>query len=139
MPEYSPGELLLQAARALRRRFQAASELPPHAGRALRVLAEHGPLPNNVLAQELHIAPRSATEVADLLIERGLAQRTQDPSDGRVRLIVLTPAGHTAAATVAAVRRQESAAFLSALDETEQAQLTALLAKLVAIPGPDRA
>ena len=41
----------------------------------------------SVLAERLHIAARSATEVVDALEERGLVERGPDPDDRRATLV----------------------------------------------------
>ena len=48
------------------------------------------------LAQHLHIAPRSATEVVDALEAKGLVARSPDPSDRRATLVSLTDRGRDA-------------------------------------------
>src|SRR3954453_1449286 len=80
------GDLLLRAARTLRRRFGAVLapwDLSPRQARALRVVCSGDGVWLSVLADALRIAPRSATEVADGLQERGLVERAPDPRDRR--------------------------------------------------------
>jgi DNA-binding MarR family transcriptional regulator len=80
------GDLLMRVARTLRHRWRAALapwDLSPHQARALRVVCESDGVRLSDLAEALRIAPRSATEVADGLQERGLVQRAADPSDHR--------------------------------------------------------
>ena len=87
------GELLMRVARAQRRRWREALapwDLSPHQARALRVISEHDGVRLSDLAEALHIAPRSATEVADGLQQRGLVERTPDPGDRRAVLLRLT-------------------------------------------------
>src|SRR4029450_1287677 len=80
------GDLLMRAARTLRRRWRdvlAPWDLSPHQARALGVVGRRDGVRLTDLAEALHIAPRSATEVADGLQERGLIERTPDPGDRR--------------------------------------------------------
>ena len=86
-------ELLMHAARAQRRRWRELLEpwdLSPHQVRALRVVGDADGTRVSALAEALRIAPRSATEVADGLEERGLVERAADPADRRAVLLRLT-------------------------------------------------
>src|SRR5215212_4709174 len=86
------GDLLMRAARTLRRRWRdvlAPWDLSPHQARALAVVCTHDGVRLTDLAESLHIAPRSATEVADGLQQRGLVERTPDPGDRRA--VILRP------------------------------------------------
>lgn len=51
------------------------------------------PCPIKDLAESLGLAPPAATRVVDALVDRGLATRTEDPDDRRVRRIATTAAG----------------------------------------------
>jgi DNA-binding MarR family transcriptional regulator len=63
--------------------------------KALITLAgrEEGPCPIKDLAESLGLAPPAATRIVDALVERGLATRTEDPDDRRVRRIAPTASG----------------------------------------------
>src|SRR4051812_14092395 len=90
------GDLLMRAARTLRRRFGEVLtpwELSPHQARALRVVSSRDGVRLSELAEALRIAPRSATEVADGLQERGLVERAPDPTDRRAVVLTATAAG----------------------------------------------
>src|ERR687893_3262501 len=90
------GELLMRAARGQRRRWREALapwDLSPHHARALRVVTDRTGTRLSDLAEALHIAPRSATEVADALQARGLVERTPDPTDRRGGGVTPTPGG----------------------------------------------
>src|SRR3954453_14754943 len=90
------GDLLMRAARTLRRRFGAVLapwDLSPHQARALRVVCARDGVRLSELAEALRIAPRSATEVADGLQERGLVERAPDPTDRRAVVLTATAAG----------------------------------------------
>ena len=125
-------ELLLGAARALRRRWAGGlgHDLAPHDARALRVIGHGEPTRLGVVAEHLRIAPRSATDVVDRLEERGLVRRAADPSDRRATTVELTTEGEAVLADVEAERRQEAAAFFGALSDRERAALAAILGKL---------
>ncbi|PVZ05417.1 MarR family winged helix-turn-helix transcriptional regulator [Actinomycetospora cinnamomea] len=101
--------------------------------RALGVLLRHGPLRAGELAEHLHIAPRSATEVIDALAERGLVERRPDPADRRATQVAATEQGAELGRAVRAARAAEADRVFAALDETERAELARLLRKLA--PG----
>jgi DNA-binding MarR family transcriptional regulator len=66
--------------------------------KALRHLATGGPMPQRQLAAELMIDRPYTTLVVDDLVQRGLAERTEDPGDRRCRIVRLTPDGGAFAA-----------------------------------------
>jgi DNA-binding MarR family transcriptional regulator len=125
-------ELLLAAARALRRRWAGnlGPDLSPHDARALRVIGHHGPTRLGVVAEHLRIAPRSATDVVDRLEARGLVARTPDPDDRRAMNVRLTRPGEATLAEVDAARREGAVDFFGGLSDRERATLAAILAKL---------
>lgn len=130
----SPASLLMHAARAFRRRSIAALapwDLSPHQARALRVVATHGPLRSASLAESLRIAPRSATEVVDALVQRGLVEREADPDDRRAVLVCLTTAGADLRDDLEQAREAAAQEFFGVLDDTEQESLAALLSTLL--------
>ena len=130
--EPSLDELLMGAARALRRRWASGigPDLSPHDARALRVIGHHGPTRLGVVAEHLRIAPRSATDVVDRLESRGLVHRTPDPADRRAMTVSLTEVGETVLAEVDATRREQGAAFFGVLSERERTSLATLLSRL---------
>lgn len=101
----------------------AASQ--PH-GRGLRLGA---------LAEWLHIAPRSATEVVDGLEELGLVERTPDPADRRAVLVALTDQGRTVAREIRAARKAQTETILDVLSEQDRAQLRSSLLALLEAAG----
>ena len=124
------GELVMRAARTQRRRWRdtlAPWSLSPHQARALRVVAGREGARLSDLAEALHIAPRSATEVADALQERGLAERTPDPTDRRAVLLRATAEGRRVQAEVDAARRADTRELFGRLTAAERAQLARLL------------
>jgi DNA-binding MarR family transcriptional regulator len=130
----STGDLLMAAARTLRRRFAAALEsydVTPGQSRALHVLVAHGASRLSEVADALRIAPRSATEVVDALEARGLVTRQQDPTDRRATRVVPTPEGERLAGVLAEARRAESERFLADLPAPERADLDRILRLLL--------
>ncbi|WP_298584918.1 MarR family winged helix-turn-helix transcriptional regulator [uncultured Kocuria sp.] len=152
------GDLLHAAFRRLRRRWAeqlAPFGLTPHQFRALDALAGHtgtqrhlhagaencrpnggpGRLRVKDLADALRIAPRSATEVVDLLEQKGLVERVPDPSDRRATLVALTPRGTALRGTVREDRRRESEEYFARLAPEDRVELERLL-RLLATDAP---
>lgn len=142
------GEMMHAAFRGLRKRWMlqlAPFELTPHQFRALNAVGraagsgrgggngtEQG-MRLKELAERLHIAPRSATEVVDLLAAKGLVERRAHPEDRRATLLALTPAGEKLREKVLADRKREADEFFSVLPPQDRAELARILGELV--PG----
>jgi DNA-binding MarR family transcriptional regulator len=123
-------ELLMRAARTQRRRWRDALapwDLSPSQARALRVVSEHEGARVSDLAEALRIAPRSATELADGLQERGLVERTTDPRDRRAVILRPTSEGRRVRGEVEAARAADSRALFERLPAAERATLARLL------------
>ncbi|MDH2416624.1 MarR family transcriptional regulator [Nocardioides sp. CER19] len=128
-------DLLMAAARTLRRRFAVALEsydVTPAQSRALHVVADHGASRPSEIAEALRIAPRSATEVIDALETRGLVSREPDPTDRRATRVAATEEGRRLSAVLAAARRQESERLLEDLPAGDRAELDRILRQLLA-------
>ena len=131
-------DLMMRAARGLRRGWARSLEplaLTPHQARALRVVGELGSPRLGTVAERLHIAPRSATEVIDALAERDLVERVADETDRRATCVVLTASGRDVLAEVETVRAAAAAEHFAPLSERDRAELARLLAALD--PRPD--
>lgn len=128
------GELLMRVARSQRRRWRdslAPWDLSPHQARALAVVVERDGVRLSDLAEALHIAPRSATEVADGLQERALVERTADPGDRRAVILRPTAEGRRVRAEVGRARAADNEALLSRLSAEDRATLARLLGALL--------
>ncbi|MCY7395606.1 MAG: MarR family transcriptional regulator [Nocardioides sp.] len=124
------GDLLMSAARALRRRHGDAMrqwDLAPGQSRALRIVHELEAARLSVLAERLHIAPRSATEVVDALEERGLVLRTADPTDRRATTVSLTTEGHRMLGVVEQARHAAFTRFFADLTADDRRELDRIL------------
>lgn len=122
-----------QVARRLRHQSREALApwgVSPSQLRALDVLLRHGPVRPGGLAEHLHIAPRSATEVVDALAERGLVERRPDPADRRATHVVVTDAGTALGEAVRAARAAEADRVFAVLSEADRAELHRLLRRL---------
>ena len=138
------GELMHAAFRGLRKRWMlqlAPFDLTPHQFRALNAVAraadsaaeapDEGPgLRLKELADGLHIAPRSATEVVDQLAAKGLVERRTHPADRRATLLSLTDAGERLREQVREDRKREAGEFFSVLPARDRAELARILGML---------
>lgn len=128
------GSLLHAAFRRLRHAWVdqlAPWDLTPFQWRALHTVIRSGAgiRPGN-LAERLHIAARSATEVVDQLERKGLVTRSPDPVDRRALVVAPTDKALELHASVMAERRGLSEEHFSALSADEQADLARLLRRL---------
>jgi len=126
-------EAFWSVARQLRETSQetlAPWDITPAHMRALRVLRRHGVMRLSELADHLHIAARSATEVVDALETRGLVQRRPDPDDRRATLVELTGHGTSVFDAIRAARGTETERAFDRLSPADRAHLARILRKL---------
>src|SRR3954447_19425392 len=127
------GDLLMRAARTLRRRWRsvlAPWDFSPPQPRALAVVGTRDGVRLSDLAERLRIAPRSATEVADGLQERGLVERSPDPGDRRAVLLRPTDEGRRVHGEIGAARKADSAELYARLSDDDRATLARILRTL---------
>jgi len=93
---------------------------------AMKNLGE--PCSQRELAQCLHFDASNVTDIVDRLEARGLVSRTIDPSDRRIRRLVLTAEGEGVRRKL--FERAVDEAPISSLTVAEQTQLRDLLAKI---------
>jgi len=136
VPVDTTGDLLMAAARALRRRYGTALarwDITPGQARALRIVAAAEEAPRlSEIADRLRIVPRSATEVIDALEQRDLVVRRPDPADRRATCVVATAEGERLATVIEEARAAEGRDYLSVLPAADRAELRRILEKLVA-------
>lgn len=131
----SVGDLIFRITRRLRHASAEVTEplgLNPHQVRALHVLlrsSEEGARPTTI-AERLHVVPRSATDVIDALVSKGLATRAPDPADRRAVRIHLTEEGRDVLVHADAARDRVHAQAFGILTDEERTQLVALLRKV---------
>ena len=135
MAEHSTGDLVMALARRVRREHAeslATWDVTPSQARALRVLSsrDEGMRPS-ALAEELRIAPRSATDVVDGLEARGWVLRAADPTDRRATVLSLTPDGRELVERIEGVRRLASERVLDVLTEAQRRTLHEILTVVV--------
>ena len=157
-PDDAPdlGELFHTAFRGLRRTWSqqlAPWELTPHQWRALLTVVQRRSHPHRGsgpgsgtdrarntqarddvrlkdLAERLHIAPRSATEVVDHLEAKGLVRRDPSPGDRRATLIVATEAGEALFTAIQAERRDKSSEYFARINDHDRSELARILEQL---------
>jgi DNA-binding MarR family transcriptional regulator len=108
---------------ARRMRQEAGGDLTPTQNAALATISCHGPLTPSELAARERIQRPTATRVLALLEERGLIERTPDPSDRRSSLVTATVAGD---ALLASVRDRKDLYLARRLDTLSADELVAL-------------
>ncbi len=77
---------------------RTAAEAGLTAGQATILAFLSSPLPMRGLADRMGCDPSNITGMVDRLEEKGLVERTADPSDRRVKRVAATPAGRSASA-----------------------------------------
>jgi DNA-binding MarR family transcriptional regulator len=84
------------------------------------------PVETRSVSAETGVAKGTLSGVVDVLAERGLIQRQPHPADGRLVLLVATPAGRNLAKrVVAAIRAEEAFVFRGWTErQTERFELT---------------
>ena len=126
----------------------APFELTPHQFRALNAVGRAADAPGGdsrvanaggepglrlkELAERLHIAPRSATEVVDQLAAKDLVVRTAHPVDRRATLLSLTEAGEQLRQKVLTDRKRQADEFFSVLEPRDRTELARILGELAA-------
>lgn len=101
-------------------------DIAPSHARALSIIA-NDPIRLSALAERLHVAARSVTEVVDALAERGVVERRPDPDDRRATLVALTEQGREIATAIKQARTQHAKEFFGALSASDRAELSRLL------------
>jgi DNA-binding MarR family transcriptional regulator len=109
---------------------------PAHSINLFRVIDAGGTRPSE-LARRAGVTPQAMAEIIRYLEGHGYAERVPDPSDGRARIVTLTPRGHQAAAVAGRVFTGLEATWEQALGESRMAQLRTMLAELASLgSGP---
>ncbi|TFV48929.1 MarR family transcriptional regulator [Blastococcus sp. TF02A-35] len=123
----------MRVARTQRRRFRdllGPWDLSPHQARALGVICAGDGVRLSDLAGRLRIAPRSATEVADALQERGLIGRSPDPGDRRAVLLRATDEGRRVREEIDAARAADAEELYGRLPAEDRETLARILRAL---------
>jgi len=116
--------LRLAVTRTARRlRQQAGTDLTPSLAAALATVEVHGPLTPSELAEIEAIKRPTATRIVAKLAASGLVDRAGDPTDGRVLLVSISPAG---GALLLKMRRRKNAYIASRLQHLPPEDIAAL-------------
>jgi len=91
--------------------------------RSLVIIASHGPMHLNALAQALRLHPSNATRTCDRLIALGLLSRRENPADRRHLVLELTDAGSDLVESVMLRRRLAIARILRRISEPGRQRL----------------
>ena len=104
----------------------------------LATLERSGPCRLTALAACEGVTQPAMTQLVDRLQGMSLLERAQDPADGRVVQVRITPGGSALLAQRRAVRAERVAELLQRLSPTEQALLTAALPAMEALANAPR-
>jgi DNA-binding MarR family transcriptional regulator len=89
------------------------------------------------VANHLGISKQAASQMVELLVQRGYVERTQHPTDARSSMLSLTPKGYACTKAAEDAADRTIAEWERAVGSTRIRALTATLATVVA-PGPLR-
>jgi DNA-binding MarR family transcriptional regulator len=116
-------DLRIACQRVSRRvRFESSEELAPHLVSALANL-KHGPLTPGELAEIERVAPPSMTRTTNCLVEKGLVDRVDHPTDGRSKVLSLSASGRSSLERIGRARDDWMVHQLEGLTPDEQALL----------------
>jgi len=127
------GERYLQVHHRMYRAFDggmSACGLTLARTKVLARLQLGGPARPSVLAAEFGVAPRTITELVDILERDGLVARKADPTDRRALLVTLTGQGEAALAVAGATRTRLMKQVFGALEADDRATMARLLQAL---------
>ena len=124
--------LVAVAARSL---ADVADEVTLTQYRSLVVLGSRGPQSVAALAEELAVAPSTASRLCDRLVRKGLVRRREDRRDRRAVRLALTAEGRALVDVVTERRRSEIAALLAGIPEEAQRSMVEALGLLAKAAG----
>src|SRR3954468_23960203 len=100
--------------------------------KALHFLHGEEDLSVKALGESLGLSLAAISRAADELVQRGLVDRTEDPSDRRMKRLRLTDAGHELVQKMRELRMAGFEQFVATLSAKERAQLTKALEPILA-------
>ncbi|MDI4664932.1 MarR family transcriptional regulator [Xanthobacter autotrophicus] len=89
-----------------------------------------GGLSQKDLAARVGIDGSSLVRLLDILADKGLIERRQDPADRRANLLFLTAAGHAAMAGIQRILTRIEDAMLADLSDAEMEAMTSALERI---------
>lgn len=99
----------------------------------LSKVIEHGPLTATAISRQMYVSPSTVVGILDRLEDKGLIQRERGRKDRRIVYITATEAGRALAAETPSPLQKKLAQALKQLPESEQAEITAALEKVVGL------
>jgi MarR family 2-MHQ and catechol resistance regulon transcriptional repressor len=96
----------------------------------LETLLNRGPQPVNTVGQRIKLTSGSVTTAVDRLEERGLVQRSHDPTDRRSRVVSLTPKGNKCIGEVFGHHKSTMDRAADGLTKSERTTLINLVKKV---------
>jgi DNA-binding MarR family transcriptional regulator len=105
---------------------------PAHCTGVFRVIDPEGTRPTE-LARRAGVTPQAMAEFVRYLELHGYLTRAPDPTDGRGRIVRLTPSGRAAAAAAGEAFAAIEASWTDKLGEKRMAQLRRMLGELAAL------
>jgi DNA-binding MarR family transcriptional regulator len=99
--------------------------------RVLVVIASRGPQNLAAVAQGLGVHSSNATRACDKLVEAGLLDRSDDPTDRRNLVLRLTPSGEELVETMNRARRASIAGILEGMSASSRTRLASALREFI--------
>jgi DNA-binding MarR family transcriptional regulator len=124
--------LALHGQEAMRRLRDALTDhdLKPRQFQILDVLADHGPIGQRELGENMAIDHSILVTMLNPLETDGLITRERDAADRRRHVVTVTPAGKRRLASAAQAQREAEDALFAGLTDEQRDQLRALLIAL---------
>ncbi len=119
-------------------RAQSADDLTLSMQSALFTVAIEGPLTLGSLAAREQVAPSMVTKLVDRLERDGLVERTAHATDGRIKLVSITPDGFARTLQIRSRREAWLATRVATLDADEVERLDAAVEVLERLADPER-
>jgi DNA-binding MarR family transcriptional regulator len=132
--EFLPFKLAVMAdalARVFAENYEGATNLTIPEWRALAVIAEHGTLSPTAVGQRTAMDKVKVIRAAQSLVAKGLLRQSQDPNDGRGRLLRLTRKGVATHAKMVPLAMTLQSTLFDDLSRTDLAALNRALAKIM--------
>jgi DNA-binding MarR family transcriptional regulator len=100
--------------------------------KALHYLHERDDLSVKALGEQLGLSLAAMSRAVDELVQRGLADRSEDPSDRRIKRLRLTEQGRALVLKMRELRMAGFEQFVATLSPKERAQLAKALEPILA-------
>ncbi|MDB5741746.1 MAG: transcriptional regulator, MarR family [Polaromonas sp.] len=117
---------------ASQRAYVQGTGLSMGVGRCLTAVGSFAPLSVNDLANKTNLTKGQASRAAQSLVEQGLVRKIASPNDGRGVVLTLTRNGQAAWSSAMQVIERRNQEIFGLLSESEQAQLSAMIDRLLA-------